>query len=73
MNLKEIFATFELHKNIVLLVLELRQYNNDSTEAKNWPVLKLPRFFPHHIGEWKAGQFQNKPILWFRRVILVLS
>ena len=31
--------------------LELRQCKNDSTAPKNRLVLKLPRFFPHRIGE----------------------
>ena len=31
--------------------LELRQYKNDSTQSKNFLVLKLQRFFTIHIGD----------------------
>ena len=40
-------------------LVELRQYENDLTEPNYRLVLKLPRFSPHRIGEWKARQFQN--------------
>ena len=34
--------------------LELRQFKNDSTQSKNFLVLKLPPLFIHNIGDEKA-------------------
>ena len=42
--------------------LELRQYKNNSTQSKNFPLLKLPRFFTGHTGDKKEQQFQNKKV-----------
>ena len=39
--------------------LELRQYKNDSIQSIKNPVLKLPHFFLHRLGDEKARQFQN--------------
>ena len=36
------------------LPLELRQSKSHSTESRSMFVLKLPRFFPHSISEWKS-------------------
>ena len=36
-----------------------KQYKNNPILSKNKLVLKLPRFFTHCIGEWKAWYFQN--------------
>ena len=35
-------------------ILELRHYKNDSIESKCMLALKLLRFFPHRIGDWKS-------------------
>ena len=40
-------------------LLEQRQYKKDSSQTKIILVLKLPRFFSHHVGDEKARQFQN--------------
>ena len=43
----------------LLLVLELRQYKNNSIQSKRIPILKLPGNVPHRIGGEKARQFQS--------------
>ena len=37
------------------------------------PILKLARFFPHHVGGGKMRQFQNWNYFWLNGVVLILS
>ena len=46
------------------VVLEQRQYKNDSTESRCMLILKLPPFFPHHIGEWKRAAISKQTFIW---------
>ena len=41
------------------LVLEQRQYKNDSIQSKIIPIFKLPHFFPCRLGGEKARQIQS--------------
>ena len=41
------------------LELEQRQNKRDSIQSKIIPILKLARFFPHHVGGEKARQIQS--------------
>ena len=52
--------------------LEPRKYQNESIDWKK-NILKLPRFFTHRIGEWKARHFRNKQISSVKRVFLNFS
>ena len=40
-------------------LLEQRQNKNDSIQSKIIPILKLPRFLSHRIGDEKVRQFQS--------------
>ena len=40
--------------------LELRQYRSDSNQSKNFPVLKLPRFFSISVGDEKSATFSKQ-------------
>ena len=43
----------------IVVTQELRQYKNDSTQSRNFLVLKLTRFFVTYVANEKARQFQN--------------
>ena len=43
--------------------LELRQYKNDSTESKSMLILKLPRFSPHRVAEWRSAPISKQTYL----------
>ena len=56
-----------------LIRLEQRQYKNDSTQSKIFLVLKLPRFFTSHIGNWKARRFQESFLTELSRSYIVFA
>ena len=44
--------------------LEQRQDKNDSTESRCLFILKLPRFFPRSIAEWKSAVISKQIFIW---------
>ena len=57
--------------------LELRQYKNGFVSVKSLMVLKLPRFFPCRVGEWKKAAISKQTCVsqkWVRSyIVLALS
>ena len=54
--------------------LEQRQYEKDSIQSKIIPILKLPRFFPHRIGDEKSAAISKLELRlteWSRSYIVL--
>ena len=72
-NKHRLFSPLLQYCRKIEILLEQRQYKNDSIQSKITPILKLARFFPHCIGGEKERQFQSWNYFRLNGVLLTLS